>query len=127
MDNFHIGCPARMSDGRFLTDHRTANTREQYIKAINGFVNDDEFRLFLQKNGEQIMDKEWDVLRKKNSCHTECCIHTLPTRATQGQSYDELRLYNAVKTGKLKKNDKDYPVCSAPNDYRMSHTESTQY
>jgi hypothetical protein len=127
MDNFHKECPARMEDGRFLTDYRSSNTREQYNKAVNGIVNDHEMRTFLQQNGEKIMDVEWNLFKTKNSCRTECCLHTLPTRATHGASYDELKLYNAVKTGALKKSDKRYPNCPAYNDYRMAHTDETKY
>ena len=33
MDNFYKSCPPKMSDGRYLTDHNIASTREQYVQA----------------------------------------------------------------------------------------------
>lgn len=127
MDNFYNGCPAKMEDGRFLTDYRTSNAREQYIKTINGFVRDDEYRMFLQQNGEQILDREWDHLKTTNSCPTTCCVHKYPTRTTHGTSYEELKMYNAIKSGKIKKTDANYPHCPKLPDYRISHTNKTQY
>ena len=127
MDNFYKNCPPRMDDARFLTDYRIANTREQNIKMINGFVNDDEYRLFLQQNGEFIMDKEWTVIKGKNSCKTNCCIHTDPTRTNNGMLFKELKRYNTVRTGAITPNDPNYPVCPNYNDYRMSSTANSQY
>ena len=127
MDNFYKGCPAKMEDGRFLTDYRTSTTREQYIKTINGFVRDDEYRMFLQQNGEQILDKEWQHLKEANSCPTTCCVHKYPTRMTHGTSYEELKMYNAVKSGQIKKTDSNYPHCTKMPDYRISHTNKTEY
>lgn len=127
MDNYFIGCPPKMEDGRFLTDLRTANTREQYIKTINGFVRDDDYRLFLQQNAEKIMDREWDQLKTSNSCRTNCCVHKYPTRTTNGTSYEELKTYNDVRTGRLKPTDAQYPVCPKMADYRMSHTNKSEY
>jgi hypothetical protein len=127
MDNYYKNCPARMDDARFLTDYRTANTREQNIKMINGFVNDDEYRMFLQTNGETLMDRQWDVIKTTNSCKTNCCIHTDPTRSNNGMIYNEMKRYNAVRTGTIDKNNSNYPSCPVYFDYRMSNTEGTKY
>ena len=48
-------CPAKMDDGRYLQDFRSATRRDQYNKYINGIVRDDDYRLYLQQNGELIM------------------------------------------------------------------------
>jgi hypothetical protein len=32
MDNYYFNCPAKMDDGHFLTDYRTASTREEETK-----------------------------------------------------------------------------------------------
>lgn len=125
MDNYYKNCPARMNDARFLTDYRTANTREQNIKMINGFVNDDEYRLFLQQNASKVMDNSWDVIKNKNMCRTNSCIHTNPTRTTNLLSYRELNKYNAVRTGLLQSNDAAYPNCQQYADYRSSFTDGS--
>ena len=75
MDNYFKDCPPKMDDGRYLTDFRPTSIREQFIKSINGIVRDDEYRNFLQKNGESIIDREWSALRKTQSCHTNECVH----------------------------------------------------
>lgn len=126
MDNYYKECPAKMEDGRFFTDYRTSNTREQYVKTINGIVRDDEYRMFLQQNGEKIMDGEWDYMRR-NTCRPQRCVHTLPTRMTQGSAYRELMLYNDVETGRIKKTDPVYPKCANMSDYRVSHTNGVKY
>lgn len=127
MDNYWKGCPPRMNDGRFLQDFRMPDRREQYIKHINGIVRDDDQRMFYQQNGEMIMDREWDILRKTQSCFTNACIHNYPTRTSPGSNYEELKVYNAVRKNELKKNNKLYPHCKKMPDYRASHTNTTQY
>lgn len=120
MDNYWKGCPPKMSDGRFLQDFRSADRREQYIKYVNNIVRDDEQRMLYQKYGSDIMDREWNLLKQTQSCFTNCCIHNYPTRTSPGTNYEELKIYNAVKTNKLKKTDKMYPLCKNLPDYRMS-------
>jgi hypothetical protein len=127
MDNFYKGCPAKMADGRFLTDYRTANAREQYIKTINGFYRDDDYRMFLQGSADQIMDQEWKFFRTQISCNPTCCVHKYHTRTTPSANYEELAIYNAVQSGKLKSTDKIYPSCAELADYRMTNTSNSKY
>lgn len=127
MDNFYKDCPAKMSDGRFLADHRSTNVRDQYIKTINGIVRDDDYRKFLQDNAEKIMQKERKILKEQNSCKPKTCFHTRPTRITHGASYDEIKTYNAVKSGKLKSTDDGYPTCPQLEDYNMCVTKDTKF
>ena len=127
MDNFRHNCPPRMEDGRFLSDWRPANTREQFNKAMNGFTNDNEFRVFMQQNGEKIMDNEWNTMRKTQSCVTKTCIHSLPTTPVPGSGIKELKLYDAVRGHKLLKSDPKYPKCVVMPDYRATHTNNVKY
>lgn len=127
MDNFYKECPAKMEDARFLTDYRSSNTREQYIRSINGVVRSDESRAFLVDNAEKIMDAEWEYLNMSNSCKATTCIHTSPLRAPLGTANRELQLYNAVQSGKLKEGDNGYPVCKPYADYRMTETKGAKY
>lgn len=119
MDNFYKNCPAMMSDGRLFTDYRSSHRREQYTKTINGIVRDDDYRAFLQSNAESIMDRVWQDA-KKSLCRPNVCIHTHPTRTSPGLNYEEMRLYNAVKTGKGLK---QVPSCRPLADYRMTVTK----
>ncbi len=127
MDNFYNECPAKMEDARFLTDYRSSNTREQYIKSINGLVRTDDYRAFLNNNSEQIMDAEWSHLNSLNSCKATTCVHTVPLRAPLGSANKELQLYNAVQTGAIKRDDPAYPTCKAYPDYRMTDTKNVKY
>jgi hypothetical protein len=127
MDNFYNECPAKMADARFLTDYRSSNTREQYIRSINNVVNSDESRIFLSENAEKIMDAEWQYLNIANSCKATTCVHTVPLRAPMGSSHKELQMYNAVQTGKITKNDENYPVCKPYADYRLTETPGAKY
>ena len=126
MDNFYQNCPAKMNDGRFLTDYRTANTREQYIKSINGIINTNQYRTFLMTNSENIMDNEWTQITAQNSCPIDSCIHMTHSRAQPGSTNAELNLYNSVKTGKIKSTDKNFPVCPKYKDYRMTQTKLSE-
>ena len=122
MDNFYKNCPPRMEDARFLTDWRPSNVREQYIRNINGFVRTDEFRSFLQQNGDKIMDNEWRVLKEQNSCPIKTCIFNLPTRVPYGANHKDLEIYDNVKSGKISPNNINYPRCPVLSDYRMTYT-----
>lgn len=126
MDNFFLGCPAKMEDGRYMTDWRTANTREQFNKALVGVSNEDEYRVFLQQNGEKVLDKEWGLL-KSSSCTSRVCFHSLPTNPAPGASNREFVTYNEVKTGKIDKSNPAYPKCQPMNDYRMYDTDGAKY
>lgn len=127
MDNVYKNCPPRMGDTRWMTDYRSANTREQHNKYKNGIVDDDEYRMFLQNNGTTLMDNTWQNLRGK-TCRSEVCIHNkFPTRLSPGQFYEQLNLHDSVKTGKLQPSDKGYPICPPYNDYRASDTPGTKY
>jgi hypothetical protein len=118
-----------MADGRFLTDYRSANTREQYNKTINGYglAGDNQFRMFLQQNGEQIMDSEWNFYIDQIACKPTCCVHTNPTRTTSGDNFEELKTYDAIRQNKLKPSDKAYPSCAKMADYRLTHTQNSAY
>lgn len=116
-DNYFKECPAMMSDGRILADYRTATRREQYIKTINGFLDDNDYRYFLQKNADAIMDNEWVFYRKNQSCFPNQCFHNTGTRTTSQSNSAELITYNKVKTGKPTK---VQPICEKYPDYRLN-------
>ena len=127
MDNFYNECPAKMEDARFLTDYRSSNTREQFIKSINGIARTDDYRAFLNENAEKIIDAEWDHLSLANSCKATTCVHTSPLRPSLGTTNKELQLYNDVQTGRMTKENPNYPMCKPHADYRMTDTKSAKY
>ena len=70
MDNryYKYGCPALMSDCRFITSYVDSDVVNQYIRHVNKIKSSNDFRMFLQKNGEQIINKERAFLINKNTC-----------------------------------------------------------
>ena len=70
MDNrYHTyGCPALMQDGRFITNFMPKRTFEQIIRQLNNIESSADYRMFLQKNGETIMNRENDYFVKNNTC-----------------------------------------------------------
>jgi hypothetical protein len=80
MDNFYGNCPAKMDDGRFTTNYRTDSCINEQIKYVNGIVRDDDYRYFLQQNGQKLMDSEWAYLKKTFNCMNNACVHNYPLR-----------------------------------------------
>lgn len=119
-DNFYNSCPAKMSDQRFLTDHRSSTRRNEYIKYINDVYRDDQYRLFLQLNGAEILDKEWQYNKQFNSCWENPCVHKYPTRINNEQAAQELMLYNSLSNKNTNVPLAPLRKCEHFNDYRLN-------
>jgi len=63
-------CPALMSDGRFLTDYNSTNELTNAMRKKNGFQSSNQFRIFMQTNGDLFMNAERKHLLNKNTCQT---------------------------------------------------------
>jgi hypothetical protein len=107
-----------MSDGRHMTDYRPHTLLEEQIKYVNGITRDDEARLFLQGNAERIVDREWEYLKKNNSCWLNECVHKYPTRMYPPWFSDELKNYNSLADP----NHQPF-LCASYGDYRMTETK----
>lgn len=70
MDNYFQNCPARMDDGRFLTDFRSSTVREQLFRDVNNFVDENKARTARIDHAEEMMDEEWDQLNREFMCDT---------------------------------------------------------
>lgn len=115
MDNFYQTCPAKMSDGRFLTDYRSNVDIDEQIKYQNGIIRDDEMRLFLQSNANNVLEKEWSKLKKNNSCWKTECIHSYPTLMQPAMFAEQMQKYNNLN------NPKHTPsICPPYADYKMT-------
>ena len=124
MDNYYKNCPAKMDDGRFITNYKTSSCNNEYIKYMNGLVRDDDYRLFLQMNAEKIMDSEWLYLRKNDSCWNNACVHKYPTRMDPRFFVQERQDANLLfKSKELPQNLK----CQGFADYRMTGTPLQNY
>lgn len=62
------GCPAIMSDGRFITYYNSSNELTEAMRKLNGFQSGNQFRNFMQKNGKQFMDAERNHILNENTC-----------------------------------------------------------
>jgi len=92
MDNryWSNGCPALMQDGRFITNYVRANIIDQMIKNVNNINSSHDYRLFLQKNGDSIINKERDFIIKNNTCEvTGKCLNLSNNSLYYGISYDD--------------------------------------
>ena len=120
MDNFYQNCPPMMSDkGRHLGDFKTATRRNEYIKYINDIWRDDQYRLFLQLNGKEIMDREWMYHKKHNSCWANDCIHHYPTRNLPRHFWQEREAYDSIFNLNKNKQLEHMRQCQQYKDFRM--------
>lgn len=121
MDNYFQNCPPRMSDqGRHLGDYKTATRRNEYIKYINDIWRDDQYRVFLQLNGKEILDKEWEYHKRRNRCFVNDCVHNYPTRVNPRHFRQEMEAYNSIFN--LRTNEALAPMrkCKPYKDFRLN-------
>jgi hypothetical protein len=67
-DNKHPECPPRMADGRHFTDYRPNCHVNDLLRADNQISNSFQYRVFLQQNAGEIMDKHREIACSKNCC-----------------------------------------------------------
>ena len=80
MDNryYKYGCPALMHDGRFLTNYVRSRVVDQYIRNIYDIDSIQNFKLFLQNNGDELLNNERAEQAKIYTCNVSgkcvpCC------------------------------------------------------
>lgn len=68
------GCPAIMSDGRFITYYNPSKELTDMMQRLNNIENPHNFRIFMQNNGNLFMDAERNYFQEKNTCapNTAC-------------------------------------------------------
>jgi hypothetical protein len=118
MDNYFQGCPPMMNDGRFMTDYRSSQVREEYFKFKNCLSTENQSRTLRIDNADKIMDDEWDYLIENKSCFPQKnCYHTANTTKTSTiYNNAEILAYN----GKI-----PAPKCNIGcNDFRMTVTQN---
>ena len=62
------GCPAIMNDGRPITNYDRIKRLDQYIKSINEIDSAHEYKYFLQKNSDKIINNERLAIEKLTIC-----------------------------------------------------------
>ena len=67
-NNKYFGCPPRMSDGRNFTDYRGNCYLNNLIRENNQTYNSFQYRMFLARNAEKMMQ-----MNRANACQKNCC------------------------------------------------------
>ncbi len=62
-------CPAFMDDSRLFTNYLPNSKLNTYITKINNITNNDEYRIFLQKNASKIMENEKKFIEDNKKCN----------------------------------------------------------
>jgi hypothetical protein len=78
-NNKYKNCPAFMEDGRLFTDYRSSHYVDKFIQAENKIMNSFEYRMFLTRNGSQIINKNNDYIQKEYAC-SPCTAKTMPMK-----------------------------------------------
>ena len=65
---YRDGCPALMSDGRFITNYNSSNELTESMRKMNGFQSANQFRNFMQNNADAFMKAERDFINRENTC-----------------------------------------------------------
>ena len=73
MDNryYKYNCPPLMNDGRFISTYVRARVFDQYIRNVNELDNGNDYRHFLQNNGNQILNNLKAFHRENSLCKIE--------------------------------------------------------
>lgn len=66
------GCPAKMEDGRHVSNFERSRRVDTNLRRKLGFKDSYDYRLYLQSNGEKMIDEEYKYLRKNFSCIYKC-------------------------------------------------------
>jgi hypothetical protein len=99
MDNryYKYNCPPLMNDGRFLTSHVRSRVFDQYVRNVNNINSAQDYKNFLQLNGDSILNNLKAYHRESNTCKVEG--RCLPM---SGSSSDDMSSYlnknNEVKS-----------------------------
>ena len=65
-NNKYFQCPPRMSDGRHFTDYRPSCDSNNSVRNGNNITNSYDYRMFLNRNAENIMKKSHEYYFMKN-------------------------------------------------------------
>ena len=65
-NNKFFNSPSRMADGRLFTDYRPNAEMNRFIEGTNKIKNTHDYRLFLSRNGESLIEKNKEYIFLKN-------------------------------------------------------------
>jgi len=73
MDNryFKNGCPPLMQDAKFITNYTRSRIVDQFVRNVNKIESAQDYKHFLQKNGDTIMNRERAHIENMNTCKVQ--------------------------------------------------------
>ena len=84
-NNKYFNLPPRMDDARHFTDYRPNCLVNNHIKSENKIMNSYEYRMFLTRNANKLIDLNRGYATEKNSCGP-CTNTMLPEQSVQSCS-----------------------------------------
>ena len=116
-DNYFQNCPPKMGGFRELTNYQTDAFINEQIKQNLNIVRDDQYRVFLQNNGQQILDNTWDFYKNNYSCwNNQCIFRNKRTIIPPTVFPEEMKRWNGLTDNS---NIYIYP-CELSPDYRLN-------
>lgn len=106
--------------GRHLSDFQSSTRRDEYIKYVNDIYRDDQYRLFLQLNGREIMNREWNYHNKYNRCWDNDCIHHYPTRSLPRHMVQERQAFDSIFDRNTRNQMAPLRQCTRYQDFRLT-------
>lgn len=101
MDNryFKYGCPGVNIDSRNLTNYYDNRSFEQFIRTTNNIGSAQDYKSFLQRNANTIMERENSYLVNNNTCMVDGRCNT--SRVPVANDNKQLRMPSFNKNGEL--------------------------
>jgi hypothetical protein len=84
-----------MNDGRFISNYVRSNVFDQYIRNVNNIQSAQDYKHFLQNNGDQIINNLKGYLRENNTCRIEG--KCLPMSGPNNNTLDYLKSNNRIQ------------------------------
>jgi hypothetical protein len=88
---------------------------------VNDIYRDDQYRLFLQLNGKEVMDREWNYHNKHNRCWVNDCIHHYPTRSLPNHMWQERQAYDSIFNNNTNRQFAPLRQCTRFKDFRTTN------
>ena len=98
-DNKYLTCPPRMDDGRHFTDYRPSYYINNMIRMTNNVPNSYDYRQFLIKNADQLMQINRQYAEQKNCYGQKCDAIPVPFHRECDTSMTETKCQVVNKNG----------------------------
>ena len=121
-DNYFQNCPPKMGGFREITDYQTNAFTNELMKQKLNIVRDDQYRVYLQTHGQQILDNTWNYFKDNYSCWNNQCIFTNPRTMVNPIVFPaEMKRWN----GLMDNTNIYYYPCETKPDYRLNRCYNT--